>query len=79
MNVNDSCPRCMRRDVKPYLDREDYHGNTYSLYVCPGCGHTWRAQRIAEPEADYYAVYDDPDAWEADDDFTAYDRERWGS
>jgi hypothetical protein len=74
VNVNDTCPRCLRRDVPPFLDREDYHGNPHSTYACPGCGWTWTTQRIAEPEPDQYAVYDDPDAWEADDDFTAYDR-----
>jgi hypothetical protein len=78
VNVIDTCPNCLRRDVGPRLDEEDYDGNPHSTYACPSCGHTWSAQRIAEPEPPRYAVYDDPDAWEADDDFTDYDRARWG-
>lgn len=77
MNTTDTCPRCLRRDIEPYIDREDYHGNPRSVYACPSCAWTWRTERIAEPEPEYYAVYDDPDAWEADDDFTAYDQARW--
>jgi ssDNA-binding Zn-finger/Zn-ribbon topoisomerase 1 len=78
VNVNDTCPNCLRRGVEPRLDQEDYDGNPHSTYTCPSCGHTWNAQRIAEPEPPRYAAYDDPDAWEAEDDFTAYDRARWG-
>lgn len=78
MNVNDTCPRCLRRNVPPRIDAEDYGGNPHSSYTCPGCGWTWHTQRTAEPAAEQYAVYDDPDAWEADDDFTDYDQARWG-
>lgn len=76
MNVNDTCPRCLRRDITPASDMEDYSGNLHTGYRCGRCGHVWLTRRIAEPEPDRYATYDDPDAWEAEDDFTDYDRER---
>lgn len=74
--MNDSCPRCLARDVAPHTDAEDYDGNLHTSYRCPRCGNTWVTRRTAPPEPDPYATYDDPDAWEADDDFTAYDRDR---
>lgn len=73
--VTDSCPNCLRRDVPPQVDAEDYHGNPHTSYRCPVCWHVWTTQRTAEPAEPYYAIYDDPDAWEADDDFTDYDRD----
>ena len=72
----DNCPRCLRRDVPPLVDAEDYHGNPHTSYRCPACGWTWITRRLAEPEEPYYQPSDDPDAWEAEDDFTDYDRER---
>jgi predicted RNA-binding Zn-ribbon protein involved in translation (DUF1610 family) len=72
----DNCPRCLRRDVPPTREAEDYQGNTHAAYECPACGWVWRTERTAPAEEPYYAAYDDPDAWEADDDFTDYDRER---
>lgn len=75
-NVNDSCPNCLERDVPPRVDAEDYHGNPHSSYRCPRCRHVWTTRRLAEPEPDHYATYDDPDAWEAEDDFRTYDRDR---
>jgi transposase-like protein len=72
----DNCPRCLRRDVAPIQEAEDYDGNTYARYQCPSCTWSWRTQRTARPEESRYAVYDDPDAWEADDDFSDYDQER---
>lgn len=74
MNVNDTCPRCLTRDVRPGVDAEDYDGNPHTSYRCPNCRHVWFTKRLAEPEPETYATYDDPDAWEADDDFTDYDR-----
>lgn len=71
--MTDSCPCCLRRDVEPFRDLEGYDGNPLSAYRCPGCGHAWTVRRTAVPEPDRYAVYDDPDAWEADDDFSDYD------
>jgi len=76
MKTTDTCPRCLRRDVPPQIDAEDYDGNPSSSYRCPACGHRWFTHRTAEPEPDHYATYDDPDAFEADDDFTDYDRDR---
>lgn len=76
MKTTDTCPRCLRRDVTPEIDAEDYDGNPRTSYRCPACGHVWFTHRAAEPEPDYYATYDDPDAHEADDDFRDYDRER---
>ena len=73
--VTDSCPNCLRRDVPPRVDAEDYAGNPHTSYRCPACWHVWTTRRVAEPAEPYYATYDDPDAWEADDDFTDYDRE----
>jgi hypothetical protein len=73
MNVNDTCPRCLHRDVGPYVNAEDYDGNPSASYRCPACAHVWVTRRIAEPEQPYYATYDDPDAWEAEDDFSDYD------
>lgn len=75
-NVNDTCPCCCKRDVPPRVDAEDYDGNPHTSYRCPACGWTWFTIRRAEPQPDYYATYDDPDAWEAEDDFTSYDRAR---
>lgn len=74
--VTDTCPRCLRREVQPEIDAEDYAGNPHTSYRCPACRHVWFAIRAAEPEPAYYAEHDDPDAWEADDDFNSYDRER---
>jgi hypothetical protein len=74
--VTDSCPACLRPDVAPQVDAEDYHGNPHSAYRCPRCGWAWTTRRLAEPEPDHYATYDDPDAWEAEDDFSDYDGER---
>lgn len=76
MNTTDSCPRCLRSDIEPAIDAEDYWGNPHSSYRCPGCGHRWVTRRIGEPEPGRYRTPDDPDAWEAEDDFTGYDRER---
>lgn len=75
-NVNDTCPRCLRRDVEPLVDAEDYHGNPHTSYRCPNCHHVWVTRRTAEPEESRYADpedIDDPDAWEADDDFSDYE------
>lgn len=70
----DNCPRCLQRDITPTVDAEDYNGNPRSAYRCPRCLHTWFVHRVGEPEPDRHATYDDPDAWEADDDFRDYDR-----
>lgn len=70
----DNCPRCLTRDVIPLVDAEDYHGNPHTSYRCPRCGHVWITRRLAEPD-DLVDEFDDPDAWEADDDFTSYDRD----
>lgn len=75
-SVTDNCPRCLHREVLVTVDAEDYHGKLHTSYRCLRCRHTWFTIRTAEPEPPYYAEYDDPDAWEADDDFRAYDRER---
>ncbi|WP_367134526.1 MULTISPECIES: hypothetical protein [Streptomyces] len=71
--MTDACPRCLRRHVPPYVDAEDYDGNLHASYRCPACGHSWVTRRTAEPEPSRYATYDDPDAWEAEDDFSDYD------
>jgi transposase len=76
VNHSDTCPRCLRRDVKPAAVAEDYDGSSRSSYRCPGCGWTWLTRRAAEPEPSPFVEHDDPDAWEADDDFTDYDG--WG-
>lgn len=77
--MTDTCPACLRPDVEPAVDAEDYDGNPRSSYRCPRCGWTWFTQRTGEPARDRFATYadhDDPDAWEADDDFSDYDRAR---
>lgn len=74
--MNDTCPRCLRREVLPIRDMEGYDGRLHASYRCDNCGHTWVTRRAAEPEGDRYATYDDPDAWEAEDDFRDYDRDR---
>lgn len=76
MNVNDTCPSCCKRDVPPHVDAEDYDGNPHSAYRCPACRHTWLTVRRTDTASGDYATYDDPDAWEADDDFSDYDRAR---
>lgn len=73
----DNCPRCLRRDIAPVREAEDYNGNTVAWFACPHCWHRWITTRKAPAEESRYAEYDDPDAWEAEDDFSAYDRERW--
>ena len=75
MNVNDNCPRCLQRDVRPTIDAEDYDGNPRSSYRCPRCRHVWFTHRIAEPIESRFQPSDDPDAWEAEDDFSDYDNE----
>ena len=75
-HTTDSCPRCLTRGIKPRVDAEDYDGNTHKVHCCSRCGHRWVTRRIAEPEESSYAECDDPDAWEADDDFSDYDRDR---
>jgi hypothetical protein len=38
--VNDSCPQCLARDVKPDRVREAPRA-LIALYTCPGCCEQW--------------------------------------
>lgn len=69
--MTDNCPRCLA-STEPQTPADDPQ-----RYICRACGHSWttsRNQAVWAPSADDYAIYDDPDAWEAND---APDAEPW--
>ncbi|MEU9656728.1 hypothetical protein [Streptomyces chartreusis] len=62
--MTDNCPRCCT-STSPQDPADDPQ-----RYICRACGHSWTTNHHAtayEPPADTYAIYDDPDAWEAED------------
>lgn len=75
-DLTDNCPRCLARDVPPDRQAEDYNGNTHTGYCCSACGWTWKTCRVAPIEESRYTDHGDPDAWEAEDDFSDYDNDR---
>jgi hypothetical protein len=72
--VNDNCPNCLHRGVEPRSVAEIARGVERSSYRCPRCRRTWETERMADDgRRGEAAGCGDPDAWEADDDFSDYD------
>ncbi|MEV0209426.1 zinc ribbon domain-containing protein [Streptomyces sp. NPDC050788] len=62
--MTDNCPRC-GATTEPQDPADEPQ-----RYICRSCGHSWTTSRnesVWAPPADAYAIYDDPDAWEAND------------
>ncbi|MFE8013639.1 hypothetical protein ACFU3O_12960 [Streptomyces antibioticus] len=60
----DCCSRCFTPTMPQDDDEEPQR------YICATCGRSWTTSRdrtVYASPADTYAVYDDPDAWEAED------------